>query len=70
MTHTPAQSSNIASIGYDNASQRLQVAMKHGKVYEYSGVEEGTHRELLNAESVGQFVHARIKGRYPMREVE
>lgn len=40
MEHYPVESNNIASVGYDPATFRMQVLFKRGGLYEYSQVEE------------------------------
>lgn len=61
MQRTPVTSSNVVSIGYDAAGQRLEVEYKGGKVYTYAEVPAETHRDLLAAESKGSFIARQIK---------
>jgi hypothetical protein len=65
MERTPVTSSNISSIGYDADSQILEIEFNNGSVYEYSGVPEGEHAGLMNADSKGTYFNANIKKRYP-----
>lgn len=55
-------SSNIASVGYDPATEALEVEFKNGGVFTYAGVKPDTHRKLLAAKSVGGFFHQHIRG--------
>jgi hypothetical protein len=60
------QSSNIAAIGYDEATQTLAVQFKTGKgaVYHYVGVTPKTHADLMAAPSIGSFVNKNIVGKF------
>jgi hypothetical protein len=65
MNRTPvANSSNIASVGYDAATQTMEVEFTNGNVYQYFDVPEVVYQELLRAESAGKFLNAQIKGVY------
>ena len=60
MERTPVESSNVASVGYDEETKTLEVAFKSGSIYQYPGVEPQTHADLMAAESVGKFVNQNI----------
>jgi hypothetical protein len=55
------KSSNIARIGYDAESSTLVVEFKGSGKYAYAGVPEKEYLELLEAKSVGQHFHAKIR---------
>lgn len=38
MKRIPVSSSNLASVGYDEISQALEIEFLHGGVYQYFGV--------------------------------
>jgi hypothetical protein len=78
------QSSQIAAIGYDNASRQLDLEFKsHSKpkegappkpnsVYRYQNVPPELHQRLISAESIGKFFGAEIKpfaDRYPFKKL-
>lgn len=63
MDHKPVESSNIESVGYDPDAKRLEVRFKGGQLWEYDDVDEATHADLLNADSVGKYFHAHIRPR-------
>ena len=65
MERTPVSSSDIASIGYDEDDQILEVEFNSGSVYQYSGVPSREHDGIMNADSKGKYLHANIKNRYP-----
>ena len=64
MERTPVSSSDIASIGYDEDSQILEIEFNNGSVYQYSSVPTGEHDGIMNAGSKGKYFHANIKNRY------
>lgn len=64
MNRTPVDSSNVASVGYDPDTLTLEVEFKNGSVYQYFDVPATVYQELMQASSVGTFMHANIKNRY------
>lgn len=67
MERQPVESSNVASVGYENGT--LEVEFKNGAVYDYSDVSPEEYQALLESESVGKFVASRVRGRYPTTKV-
>jgi len=67
MLRNRVNSSNIASIGWENGT--LEVEFHDSGVYQYSGVPEAVYRAFLSAYSKGSYFHDHIKDRYPYREV-
>jgi len=64
MTRQPVSSSNIASIGYDQKSQTLEIEFLSGGVYQYYSVSQSLYQGLMAASSHGSYFHQNIKGRY------
>lgn len=62
-------SSNIASIGYDEASQTLEVEFLNGTVYQYYNVPPNMHEQIMHAGSKGRFLNTYIKNAYPYSRV-
>ena len=54
-------SSQIRSIGYDEAAKRLELEFQSGGVYAYEDVPKDTYEGLLRAESKGHFFAVAIK---------
>jgi hypothetical protein len=70
MDRTPVSSSSLASIGYDEASNTLEVEFQHGGIYEYSNVPESRYSGLMSASSKGEYFDEYIKkGGYHHRKV-
>lgn len=65
---TPLKSSNIKSVGYDPASQRLTVAFHSGTTHSYDDVPEHHYSGLLKAESAGKYFHEHIRSGYETRK--
>ncbi len=55
-------SSNIEDIEHDG--QTLTVKFKSGQTWRYFNVPSHVHNELLNAESIGGYLHRHIKQNY------
>ena len=62
-------SSNISSIGYDSVTQTMEVEFHSGSVYQYYGVPEPLHQQIMQASSKGQFLHQYIRNAYPYSRV-
>lgn len=62
-------STNLASAGYDGTTQTLEVQFLNGRVYQFYGVPEDMHRQLMQAASKGKFFNAHIRNSYPFSRV-
>src|SRR5918996_2415207 len=69
MERTPVDSSAIASVGYDQSRQILELEYVDGDVYRYFEVPEALHRALLAAPSIGQFVNTEVKGTFRYEKI-
>ena len=69
MNRCPVASSNISSIGYDTNTQTLEIEFVGGRVYQYYGVPDNMHEQIMQAPSKGQFLHYNIKNNYPYSRV-
>jgi KTSC domain len=59
------KSSMILSVGYDSATNVLEIEFRRGpRVYRYSGVPEFLYQGLMAAPSKGQFFTSRIADLY------
>lgn len=61
MNRKPVSSSNIASVGYDNGTQTLEVEFHNGSVYQYRNVPSGIYQGLMGAPSHGEYFDAYVK---------
>lgn len=69
MQHQPVSSSNIASIGYDQATQILEVEFLNGTVYQYFNVPLPVYEGVMGAGSHGTYLNAHIKNQYQYHKV-
>ncbi len=69
MNRSPVASSNVSSIGYDTHAQTLEVEFLNGRVYQYYGVSDYMHEQIMQASSKGQFLNYHIKNSYPYSRV-
>ncbi len=69
MEMTNVDSSNIAAVGYDDDSSTLQVEFNNGATYQYFDVPEHLFEGLRDADSVGGYLAANIKGNYRYSKV-
>ena len=67
MERNTVASSNVASIGYDEEAQTLEVEFLNGSVYQYYNVPNNMHDEIMRASSKGRFLNTYIKNAYPFR---
>lgn len=63
-------SSAIRSVGYDEASQTLEVEFPKGEVYRYSEVPASVYREMLIAPSIGHYFHANVRNKFSFVKCE
>jgi len=61
---TPIESSTLASVGYDESSDLLQVEFRSRAVYRYFAVPAAVHEALLAATSKGSYFNQAIRGQY------
>jgi hypothetical protein len=66
----PVASSMIASVGYDEECEVLEVEFASGAVYRYLGVSEEVFDRFLAARSKGTYFNRHIKDAYPWEQVE
>ena len=69
MIRDPIASSNIASAGYDELSQTLEVEFTTGAVYQYYNVDSAMFEQFMLAPSKGQFLNVYLKNAYPYSRV-
>lgn len=69
MERIPVDSSSLRAVGYDPASQTLEVEFTSGQVYQYFAVPETVYRGLLGAESKGRFFLAEVRDHYATQRV-
>jgi len=66
----PVVSSNIASIGYDEENQILEIEFHHGAIFQYFDVPKGIYDELMNAPSHAKNFMFEIKNKYSYQKIQ
>lgn len=69
MERQSVKSSNLASIGYDEENEILEVEFKNGGVYQYFDVPENVYDELMNADSHGVYFSSNIRNEYEFEKI-
>ncbi|MDW3094718.1 MAG: KTSC domain-containing protein [Gammaproteobacteria bacterium] len=69
MDRNNVASSNIASIGYDEHTQTLEVEFTNGSIYQYFNVPLALYEQLMNEGSKGRFLNTYIKNAFPYSRV-
>ncbi|NJM53485.1 MAG: KTSC domain-containing protein [Blastocatellia bacterium] len=69
MKRIAVESSNLASVGYDEAAKMLEIQFHSGGIYQYDNVKKEFYDELMKAESKGRYFLHEIKGVYSYRRV-
>lgn len=59
-TYEPVTSSSLASVGFDPATNELEIEFRSGDVYRYS-VPRRVHLELMASDSMGSYFARRIR---------
>ena len=65
----PVSSSNIYAVGYDKENKIVHVQFLNNTEYIYKGVPEHEYYGLLNAPSVGSYLHQNYKNVYPYERI-
>ena len=63
------ESTTLATVGYDEAQELLQLEFCSRAVYLYYGVPAAVYEALLGAPSKGRYFNGTIRGGYPYRQI-
>jgi hypothetical protein len=69
MQRKRVNSSKLRSVGYDEATQTLEVELSNGQVYQYTGVYPEVHRRFMAAPNPTSFFDDKIEEEYTGRRV-
>ena len=64
MERIEVTSSNLKAVGYDEATQVMEVEFHKGPVYRYKGVPVDTYETLMRCDSPGAYFSMAVKGKY------
>jgi KTSC domain len=65
----PVESATLATVGYDEARELLQLEFRSQAIYQYQGVSATVYDALLHAPSKGSYFNQAIRGRFPYKRV-
>jgi hypothetical protein len=68
MQRIAVESSNVASIGFEDTT--MEVEFTNGGVYQYFNVDEAVFQGMLVSNSKGKFLNNHIKDKYLFRKVK
>jgi hypothetical protein len=60
----------LKSIGYDVATQVLEVELQDGRIYQYAGVTQAEYDLLIAAPSAGSHFLKQVKPNHPCTRIE
>jgi hypothetical protein len=66
---TAVSSSSVVGVGYDEATQTLEVEFRNGGIYQYLDIPAEEYARLRCADSPGRCLDTRIKPRYEVRKL-
>ncbi len=69
MERVPVQSSNLRAIGYDSATEILEVEFLDDAVYEYKNVPQVIYEQLMSAPSHGSYFSREISRSYSYNKI-
>ena len=69
MERVPVESSSLRSVGYDEATETLEVEFLTGRVYRYENVPAQAHDWLMRSRGKGGYFNRMIRDRYAMHDV-
>ena len=64
MKRISVDSSNLASVGYDEENKILEIEFNHGGIYQYFDVPKDEYDALMNASSLGSYFYHNIRDDY------
>jgi hypothetical protein len=70
MARVELQSTSLHAANYQERDASLELEFRSGAIYRYLGVPEPVYRELLNAESKGQYFNQHIRNRFPYAKID
>ena len=69
MERERVESTNLFAVGYDAETKTLEIEFHTHKVYRYYNIPPIVVRQLMDAESMGEFFNFYIKDAYRWRRV-
>ena len=64
MDRAAVSSSNLAEVGYDPDTETLEIMFRSGFIYQYYNMPAFMYERFMQANSLGTFFNASIKGQF------
>lgn len=64
MYRVPVNSSTIAAVGYDRATQTMEIEFRSGRAYAYADVSYRVYRDFMDSRSMGSHFNREIRGQF------
>ena len=69
MERKRVNASTLRAVGYDAATQVLEIEFSGGSIVQYTGVSPEVHRRFMSSPSPGSFYQDQIDEHFPSRKV-
>jgi hypothetical protein len=69
MERQPVESQTVSSVGYDAATNTLEIEFRGGRIYQYFDVPPDVFGELLMTESKGTFFQSVIRNKFLAKRI-
>lgn len=69
MRRRSVASTNLGAVGYDAKTRTLEVEFLNDRVYQYRGVPQNIHDQLMRASSKGRFFNTYVRDSYPFSRI-
>ena len=69
MKRENVSSSNLASVGYNEENEILEIEFNHGGIYQYFNVPINEYEALMSADSHGKYFAANIRNDYEYSKI-
>jgi hypothetical protein len=69
MDRTPVDSTIMTAVGYDAATETLEIEFLGGRIYQYDSVPASVADWFLRVPAKGSYFNRKIKDVYPYRDV-
>lgn len=70
MKRNQVDSSSLASVGYDEENEILEVEFNYGGIYQYFDVPKEEYEALMNAPSHGRYYSLNIRNDYDYERIK
>ncbi len=66
---TSVKSRILRSVGYDDSKKILEIEFSSGLVYQYLGVPEKVHADLMHSDEIGKYFSEKVRPKFQTKQV-